>query len=250
MFAQFLDPIRLFASVRMDSRNIAARRRAAGAGWDLHLAKSRQFIIDNLPPKLAGRAVILGSGHLFDVPLDELCAVFERVVLVDVHHPKVARDAAARFSNIELVTCDITGIPKELMKAARCDLSLPAPHPPEDLLNQADFVVSLNILSQITVWPHTFLSYVDGLSDEAIGDYMGAIIQSHLDWLKTVSAQALVICDLERRTYLKDQLQSREDILFGVTLPPPEQTWNWDIAPAPIANAKFDLRHKVCAFKI
>ncbi|MBL4692873.1 MAG: hypothetical protein JKY92_06035, partial [Magnetovibrio sp.] len=102
-----------------ESRKISKRRRAAGCAWDLHLEKSRDFICEALPSKRSGRGVVLGSGPLFDVPLKELAASFETVVFVDLYHPKAAKVAAAQYENVELVSCDVTGIAKPLRAAVR-----------------------------------------------------------------------------------------------------------------------------------
>ena len=191
----------------------------------------------------------MGSGPLFDVPLKELAASFETVVFVDLYHPKAAKVAAAQYENVELVSCDVTGIAKPLRAAVRTGKDLPQPEPPQDLFKDADLVVSLNLISQIPVAPHQLLSKYDVYDEAFVQDYMAGLIQNHLDWLKTSSGQVVLIGDFERQ-YLKDgQIQSREDLLFGVQLPKPDATWDWDIAPAPLADPVLDLRHKVLALK-
>lgn len=64
-----------------------------------------------------GRAVVLGSGSLFDVPLDALAERFGRVDLVDLAHPRSARLAAQRRPNVRLVEADVSGVARAVVDA-------------------------------------------------------------------------------------------------------------------------------------
>lgn len=93
-----------------DSVRLASRSRRCRAAWAPHLAATREAILASAAT--AGRrrtAIVLGSGLLDDVPLAELAAGFERVVLVDAVHPWSARRSARRFSNVERLTADLSG---------------------------------------------------------------------------------------------------------------------------------------------
>ena len=54
-------------------------------------------------------AVILSSGALIDAPIGALAAVYERMQLVNIVHPRAARCAAALLDNAVLRTEDISG---------------------------------------------------------------------------------------------------------------------------------------------
>lgn len=246
--SRLLDPLRIKLTAQKGSQNIAERRQASGTAWDEHLSNSRQFMSSVLTSAGKGKAVILGSGHLFDVPIEHLCERFAQVVLVDIDHPKAAQDAVRKYPQVELVTCDVTGIIKTMVACARKGSALPKPCPPEDLLEDADFVVSLNLVSQIPLWPHTFLTHLGGYDDKTIHAYMADLIESHLTWLRSAKGKVCIIGDTERRLCQKSKIIEREDTLFGVRLGPCQKTWIWNIAPAPLSHAQYDVRHKVCAF--
>jgi hypothetical protein len=56
--------------------------------WAPHLRRSRDVILNALARcRRRRKAVVFGSGMLYDVPIDELAAAFHEVVLVDIVHP-------------------------------------------------------------------------------------------------------------------------------------------------------------------
>ena len=77
-------------------------------------------------------------GALLDVPLEELAAAFDRVILVDLIHPWPARLAARRYPNVALVTAEISAG----LAGAWAELCA-----------EADLIVSANLLSQIPLLP-------------------------------------------------------------------------------------------------
>jgi hypothetical protein len=86
---------------------------------------------------------------LHDVPLACLSDRFERVVIVDVVHLWRSVLAARRFSNVEQVCVDVSGY------ISSGQGEPPSVGMPEGLqaLPRADFVVSLNLMSQLAVVP-------------------------------------------------------------------------------------------------
>ena len=71
---------------------IRRRARRWRSAWEPHCERSRALIraaMTRCPRRR--KAVVLGSGWLHDVPLDELCAGFAEVVLVDLIHPLQTR---------------------------------------------------------------------------------------------------------------------------------------------------------------
>ncbi|WP_348626820.1 hypothetical protein [Methylobacterium sp. CCH5-D2] len=117
---------------------LSGRARRCRRAWAPHAARSREAVLAacaDLPLRRA--AVVLGSGPLADVPLSQLAAGFERVLLVDAVHPLGARLAARRFPNVRLVTADLAG----------------ADDPVGALCGGADLTVSANLLTQLPVVP-------------------------------------------------------------------------------------------------
>src|SRR5262245_36290369 len=109
---------------------IRRRQRRFGAAWEPHCASARRIIL-----AAAGkcdrrrRAVVLGSGWLHDVPLDELAARFDEVLLVDLFHPLSVRRRVRRYRNVRLVADDVTAT---LERVWRCGFEggpLPASRP-------------------------------------------------------------------------------------------------------------------------
>ena len=237
--------LRLKLNTTMSSRQIAKRRKAAGPAWDSHLNASRAYILKNIEHAAKGKAVILGSGHLFDVPLVELSKAFNEVILVDIEHPKAALKATKAFENVTCITADVTGINHLLSQQDR-----PAPCPPNDLLADADFTVSLNLISQIPMWPHNVLTKQGKHDTDTINAYLKSLIQNHLDWLKSAPGLKCVIGDQEQQLSNDGLVFHKEDTLFGLTLPPPDESWIWTIAPKPRWDKTCDLNHKVCAFRV
>ena len=66
-------------------------------------------------------AFVVGSGLLFDIPLEALSRQFEIVVLVDIVHAWSVRRQAARLSNVRLLPLDVTGVPPSMDRTRNRD---------------------------------------------------------------------------------------------------------------------------------
>ena len=89
---------------------IRARHRRQRSRWQPHLEATRAFVERAASATVSKRcATVLGSGPLYDVPLDLLSETFDRVELVDFIHPQEARRAATQLPNVALRTEDISG---------------------------------------------------------------------------------------------------------------------------------------------
>ena len=92
---------------------IEARYRRHAERWRSHLEKSKAVIEEAVSnSSRRSRAVVLGSGPLFDIPVEALADAFDVVELVDIVHPKRARQIAAGFANVELKTSDVSALPR------------------------------------------------------------------------------------------------------------------------------------------
>ena len=88
---------------------IEARCRRHAERWRLHLEKSKgviEEVVSNSSRRR--RAVVLGSGPLFDIPVEALAYAFDVVGIVDIVHPKRPRQIAAGSANVELKTTDVS----------------------------------------------------------------------------------------------------------------------------------------------
>ena len=230
---------------------LGARHRRQRAAWAPHVAACRRFILDaagRAPArngKGAGAALVAGSGRLIEVPLAELAARFESVVLADLIHPPAARRAARRFANVRLVEADVTGTLAPLDAALRGGGPLPSPAPPDPGGGFA-FAVSCNLLSQLPLLPLAAIERrapAVGAAERAA--FATALVAAHLEWLRRAAPVAALVTDMES-LWLKDgTVLQREDSLWGAALPVPDVTWDWNIAPRPEEDRWLDLRHAV-----
>lgn len=214
---------------------IAARRRRHLAAWAPHEARSRAAVLraaEAADPE--GAAVILGAGHLYDVPLAELAARFRTVRLVDLAFSPVTRRGARRFPNVTCVRHDVTEALPTLTAIAE----------PRFLLDDPDlrFVASVNLLSQLAVVGTREL-------DEAPAERVGrALVEAHLAWLRRLPCPAALVCDRSIGILGPDgSAVATLDPLKGAAAPPPDESWTWDIAPRGEVDRDYAVRHVVGA---
>ena len=228
---------------------IAARHRRCRAAWQPHLAAVKSFTLD-AADTAPGRdtAVVLGSGLCLDVPLDELCARFRQVVLVDAHHPRTVRALAKKRPGLRLVTVDVTGMAGVAVRAARQGSGLPDPVPvPAPLPGlHPDFTISLNLASQL---PIPYYKILDGRVDAAaLQRFCRGLIEAHFAWLAGLPGRVSLVCDRSWERVSGDEVIESRDALEGVTPPRPDRTWTWDIAPRPEESHAYDRRNRVWGY--
>ncbi|KJS40266.1 MAG: hypothetical protein VR70_06150 [Rhodospirillaceae bacterium BRH_c57] len=224
------------------------RARRCARAWAPHLAAARSIAVAGMEG-VSGRelAVVCGSGLLHDVPLAELAARFERVVLIDLFHMPAARRAARRFPNVEMLAHDLSGVLEGLT-----GVDLPEPKAAIPFGGQADFVLSANCLSQI---PLAAMDAVAGRFPEDVVEEWGRrLIAAHLDALRACSGVKVLVTDVEQQQVVAatEAVEDTADLLLG--LPEPlladRQEWWWDLAPAPEAFRTSSLRHRVVAGRV
>lgn len=218
-----------------------ARHKRCRDAWGPHLQQTRQLIIeaaDACPGR--GTAVVLGSGLLLDVPVAELSAAFDEVVLVDIlHMPQVwsrVRREVAGIGNVRLDERDITGV----IKALSCGKQ-PTPDAVDLGAEGADLVVSCNILSQLGILPELLSP---GISQ--------ALMRAHLDALVSHPGTICLITETAHRLEQGGAEVESSDPLHGVAIPEALKTnmkkWDWDFAPRPERHSRYDLIHTVEGF--
>lgn len=225
---------------------IGARHRRCRAAWADHLARSRRAVLAAAANARQRRtALVLGSGRLLDVPLAELATAFGRVVLVDAVHPLAARWQARRHANVELLAADITGIMAAL---AGWSPGAPLPDPPPFAplhAPEVDFVVSLNLLSQLGVLPEDWLRR-RGADAAAAAAYGATLTRAHLADLARCRAAVCLISDVAwQRVDAAGRIVEQGSTIFDVPPPPAREEWRWTIAPAPEADPRLDELRQV-----
>ena len=226
---------------------IGARCRQVCEDWAPHLERSkaivRQAIAQTQPRRTA---VIFGSGRLQDVPLADLAAAFERVVLVDIVHVGDVRRECRHFQNVELASLDITQVSEALYHLGPKGGPLPCSRP--TLFHDdpsVDLVASMNLLSQLPYTPLHYLRRWSRFSDRDLEDFARHLIEAHLEFLARFTATVCLIADREYLTLdTDDRVAETRGALHGVELPWPGEEWIWRLAPRP-RRGKNSLFHRV-----
>jgi hypothetical protein len=255
------------------------RHRRRHDAWAPHLDHCKTLIRSAVKACPDTRhCVVLGSGHLLDIPLNHLAATFERVDLVDITHPRAVRRRASSLDNVHLVTADISGAsqalhdlgeapdPSNAPLPAKPQISgvcgaladgqdnpldwrpppLPQPKPDAALIADAGLVISANLLSQLPILLLERLeSRCPWIDDEVRMSFARAIIDHHLALLQNHDGQICLISEVMRLVHDHDQPIEKVDPLFGTSLPYEGEEWWWDIAPRPELGPDFDVKLRV-----
>jgi hypothetical protein len=97
------------------SKGISALQQKHRAGWLQHAERNKALVLQGAK-QLAGRsAAVIGAGKAYDIPLRELAARYERLLLVDIDHASLLETAQHAFAgsvpaHVTLVEMDVTGI--------------------------------------------------------------------------------------------------------------------------------------------
>lgn len=214
---------------------IAARRRRNASAWAGHEARSRAAVLraaGSADP--SGVALILGAGHVNDVPLDTLASRFRAVILVDLAFSGATRRLARRLGNVVCTPHDVTESLDDVTEI----------HQPTAWLNDpsVSFVASVNLISQLATVASRHRD------DENAERIARALAEAHLDWLARFDCPACLIADREIEIFEPDGgLVATLDPNKGAILPAADEEWIWDIAPRGEIDRRFAVRHKVIA---
>ncbi len=197
------------------------RRRKA---WAPHMSNARGLIdtgIDDLATRRT--VVVLGSGPLFDIPLESLARTFARVVLVDRVHPASIRPRLGRYRNID-------PIHRDLSPAAGAD-----PLAFLETIADLDWVISANLLGAI--------------ADAAPAGMARQVVDSHLDGLARLRCTATLIADLDYRVVNRHGVvRESGDLLHGREVPRSGLRWKWEVAPFGADHRHLRRVHSVAAW--
>ncbi|MDR3375077.1 MAG: hypothetical protein P4L98_15220 [Ancalomicrobiaceae bacterium] len=223
-----------------------ARGSRCRATWQPHEAKAHAAILaaaDDLTQRRT--CVVLGSGLLRDVPLKDLASRFESVLLVDVVHLWPARLRALRFKNVRLLELDLTGSTDFLLNRAT-GFADPLIRLRQD--TSIDLVVSATCLTQLPLGPEAVIAR-RGRPTHWPADAGRRIVQAHLDGICRLPGRICLITDTEVITRNRaGEVTEREDLLEGLSLPPPDRTWQWTVAPFGEYAPDEELVHPVHAY--
>ncbi|MBI1206795.1 MAG: hypothetical protein GC191_05845 [Azospirillum sp.] len=228
-----------------------ARQRRCALTWQPHLANCRTLILEAaaLCPR-RGRAVVLGSGLLIELPLAELAAQFDEVLLVDAVHLVGVRRTAARYPSVRLATLDLAGVFDRPDGPAFGLDGLPPPEPPVLPGGRCDLAISANLLSQLPFLPCEALERRLGPGRDAdLEAFARGLILAHLAWLKRLADVTCLYTDTVSTVCSADTVVETEDQLYGVALPPPDRRWHWQIAPHPEEFPDLDRQNRMAGYR-
>ena len=236
---------REFRPFGRSSVSLWSRAGRCAKAWAPHEENCKAFIRDAATDlKQKRTAVVLGSGLLRDVPIADLAAAFDTVVLVDLVHLATVRAwiVAHRLHNVRLIWRDLSGFDDAV-----------AGRSPEPLafLRQVpylDFVVSANILSQIGVAARRRL---ERDRHPAPDPMLRALAQAHLDGLAALPCRSALLTDISYEVTSRDgKVIDEGDLLFGATAPLIKREWSWPVAPFGELSRNSQAVHKVIANSI
>lgn len=217
-------PSEINASVRLWAR----ARRCVG-DWAGHEAHSKSAVRDAMNRLTRFKtAVILGSGLLRDVPIEEIAARFETVVLVDLQHLATVRLWVwlKRLGNISYVERDVSGMD---LLTHRPDGAYDALVDPLDFLNafgEIDLLVSANMLSQMALGVSRALEA--GQADQVAA----VLIRSHIAALQKRASVSCLITDISYQIIDKaGKVHEICDLMHGLELSGTGDSWFWTVAP-------------------
>jgi len=226
-----------------------ARHRRCRTAWAPHLMHCRRLILKAAEGVGRGRVTVLGSGWLYDVPMDELAEAFDEVVLIDVLHMPAVRKRLGPLANVRLLTEDITGVVEVTFRHVDENRAgpLPAPRADSGPLADSDLVVSANVLTQLPLLPVGWLRQWGNKYDEdALKAFARRIVEHHLDLLAALPGRVCLLTET-KRVVIADKNEVLHDIdpLFGAKFPYRGRQWTWDIAPRPELSGRYDLRFRM-----
>ncbi len=203
-----------------------------------------------------GTALVIGAGSCLDVPVAELADQFNRVWLADVIlSPEARRWARRSKGKVEAVSWDVTGALDRLARHRRTLTAREAEalfrdgHPSLPTSIQPDLIISANCLSQLGLVPAAALGAAR--QDPNLPNRCAlAAATAHVHWLTNRSGVRLLLADIARLDLAPDgNVLSREELLDGLSLPSPAQTWRWYLAPIPEWSISRHRVHDVGAWR-
>lgn len=233
---------------------IEYRERRCRAAWGPHLAQTRQYIVKAMDVVPRPRtAVILGSGLLLDVPLEDLSERFETVYLADIFHMPRVRRIVRGYDNVRLLTGDVTGIFRAMKEGKTPDARTPAPPARIPHIADADLIVSCNCLTQLAGPFNDLFRRTQGFTDADCDLLSVQVMENHLKALVDQAVGvSVVITDTQRIAVRDGKIVGRKDLLRSLKLPHAphpqhDQEWEWLIAPAGEERPSLDIRHMISA---
>jgi len=243
--------------INSDREGIITRYLSEKNNWEAHLQNSKQYILDASKTKDKNIAVILGSGWWLDIPYKELSEIFHKLYFIDISHPNQIIHKAKKYPNIELITADISGTLKLVYEIKKHKKEFNINNFNIDVNNfgipkeiKPDFIVSLNLLNQLSYFPKHYLLKHEVISKKEVKIIVEKIEQSHLNNLQ--KNKSCIIADFYQYEYSFDNILQKEFKRTTVNIPVnstrKEWIWDFDLSGNFINNKK--IKFKVAALQV
>ncbi len=198
--------------------------------WKSHLEHTKKYIVDSMMlMHQYNNIAVLGSGWLFDVPIDDVSKIFGNVDLYDIVHPEQVVVKMNKYQNVHLKQIDLTNGAVAL--AERC-------HTFDEFLSsfsnvqipdfsQYDFVVSVNLLNQLDIILCDYLVEKFNVQESHLLPIRTLIQQRHIDMLP--KGKTCLITDYceENRTIDSSKIETKSLIYCNLPQGGNVEEWLW-----------------------
>jgi hypothetical protein len=234
----------VYASVALQSRFSRCKK-----AWHSHIENCHGAVLEALnEPRKYGSILVVGSGPLYEIPYKELLSRCEKLILLDVVHPRHVQRLARKEPRIQLVTHDVTGFASassEEDRVRRLEFS-----PPKiEFDTPIDAVVSANILSQLALEPFSAAKKKKWkwAGDNFFNKLAHKMSEDHAKWLKSLGASTVLIFSDVERIYFDKTGQETERVASACQMPLGllVREWNWEISPLGEASRQFSYSMRV-----
>ena len=216
--------------------------------WQPHRFQCKNFILKATElPKTHHKVLVLGSGPLHEIPLEELANKFKQVDLVDVVHLRQTKKKYEHLKNVNFIEADITELERVIHQEKK-NINLT---PKRFLDVPYDLVISANILSQLSYHLRHFLEKkaFPKLSESELDLFSFQVSFDHYQYITQFNCPVVLITDIETNLIgLKDETLEVQKPFINFELPPPQEEWWWNLAPRPEFSKDYSVKMKVAAF--
>ena len=243
---------------KKDQNGIINRYLREKGAWETHLSNTKKFITDFTKNKAKDSCVVLGSGWLLDVPIEDLRKIFNKVYLIDIVHPRQIIHKYRKNENIKFIQADISGyiMPVYTLLKNSSKIKVPVnnieqqfPESFKEKINNASMIVSVNILNQLDILICDYITKFNIYSDEEINAFRKIIQQKHIDLLS--QNKSCIITDYEELNYDDNMQLVKNKPLVYIELPKSKngKKWKWDFDLSKTYHKDYKTIFKVMAWE-
>ena len=218
--------------------------------WESHLQNTRNFIIQSIGKKTGRKLAVLGSGWLLDLPMEYLMERYQKVLLYDLVHPPQLIHKYRHDRRVRFIRADLTG--KALYKAYELSLKPSAVEIKTITFRKfrfsspVDYVISLNILSQLPAYPGDYLRKKTNIPETVIQEFLNKIQMNHLRLLRQYPS--CLISDVMEINHFKGGKQVEEKTVFiGLPETQTSSQWEWTFDTSGMYHENCETTYQVRA---